>query len=54
MLRLVDETVRIFLLIDAALVSFFFDPPQTHARCPNCEGTDMFDGKGLCQYCDAI
>lgn len=47
-------TVRKFRAIDAALVAFFFEPLPKRDRCPGCGGTDMFDGKGLCQYCDAI
>ncbi|WP_235530327.1 hypothetical protein [Sphingomonas sp. Leaf62] len=53
-----NDLIRIlwqtFKRVDAALVSFFFDPPPKLDRCPECGGTDRFDGRGTCQHCDAI
>lgn len=40
--------------LDASLVTFFPEAPDTNDCCPECGGTDLFDGRGTCQICQPM
>lgn len=46
---------RITELVDVFWLWVFADSPAVeHDRCPQCGGTDRFDGHGTCQDCEVI
>lgn len=40
--------------VDAKLVSAVFDKPPEQDCCPECGGTDFFNGYGTCQVCQPM
>jgi len=43
-----------FKTINSYLVSYVFAPPLEQAYCPECGGTELFDGHGSCQICQPM